>query len=79
MANVGKVDYSADFDNLSLKMNDFDNFVRTGEVSYNMLRQVPGLAKGAYQGQLKSTETKGKYADDTYKNNVCVCRDVTNS
>ena len=79
MANVGEVDYSADFDNLYLKMNDFDNFFKTGEVSYNMLRQVPRLAKVAYQGQLKSIETKRKYADDTYKNNVCVCRDVTNS
>ena len=45
-------------------MNDFGNFFRTGKVSYNMLRYIPGLAKVCYQGQLHSTETKRK----TYKN-----------
>ena len=29
---------------------------------------TPGLAKFGYQGQLHSTETKRKYADDTFKN-----------
>ena len=33
-----------------------------------MLRYIPNLAKIDYQGQLYSTETKRKYADDTYKN-----------
>ena len=33
-----------------------------------MLRYTPGLAKVGYQGQLHATETKRKYADDTYKN-----------
>ena len=49
-------------------MNDFDKFFRTGKVSYNMLRYIPGLAKVGYQGQLHSTETKRKYADNTYEN-----------
>ena len=49
-------------------MNDFDKFFRTGKVSYNMLRYIPGLAKVGYQGQLHSTETKRKYADNTYGN-----------
>ena len=68
MAKVGKVDYPADFDKLYSKMDDFDKFFKTGKVSYNMLRYIPGLAKVGYQGQLYSTETKRKYADDTYKN-----------
>ena len=32
-----------------------------------MLKCVPDLAKAAYQGQLEWTETKRKYADDSYK------------
>ena len=41
-------------------MNDFGNFFRTGKLSYNMLRYIPGLAKVCYQGQQHSTETKRK-------------------
>ena len=33
----------------------------------DLIRYIPGLAKLAYQGQIKSIETKRKYADDTYK------------
>ena len=68
MAKVGEVNYLADFDNLYLKMDGFDIFVKTAKVSYNMPRYIPGLAKVEYQGQLHSTETKRKYSDDTYKN-----------
>ena len=49
-------------------MDDFDKFFTTGKVSYNMLRYIPGLAKLVYHGKLHSTETKKKYADDSYKN-----------
>ena len=68
MAKVNKVDYSADFDNVYSKMDDFDKFFKTGKVSYNTLRYIPSLAKVGYQGQLHSTETKRKYADNNYKN-----------
>ena len=68
MAKVDKVDYSADLDNLYSKMDDFEKFFRTGKVSCNMLRYIPGLGKVGYQGQLHSAETKSKYADDTFKN-----------
>lgn len=64
-AKVDEIDYSADFDNLFSKMEDFDKFFKTGKISYNMLKYMPGLAKAAYQGQLKSTETKRKYGDDS--------------
>ena len=49
-------------------MDDFDKFFQMGKIFYNILKYIPGLPKIAYQGQLYSTETKRKYADDSYKN-----------
>ena len=49
-------------------MDGFDQFFQTGKISYNMLKYIPGLAKLGYQGQLYSTETKRKYAHESYKN-----------
>ena len=40
------------------------------KISYNML--IPGLAKIGYQGQLSGTETKRKYADESYKNKTVI-------
>ena len=60
LTDAGKVDetdYSA----------DFDNFFRNGKISYNMLKYILSLEKAAYQGKLEKTETKRKYADDSYK------------
>ena len=68
MPKVEEVDYTADFDNLYLKVDDFKKFFKSGKISYRMLRYIPGLAKIGYLGQLYSTETKRKYADDTCKN-----------
>ena len=48
-------------------MDDFDNFFRDGKISYNMLKYILSLEKAAYQGKLEKTETKRKYADDSYK------------
>ena len=48
MAQVNKIDYSVDFDNLYLRMDDFDKLFKNW--------------------QLHSTETKRKYADDSYRN-----------
>ena len=67
-AKADKVDYSADFDKLFSKMNDFDKIFRTGKVSYNMLRYIPSLTNVYSQGQIHSTEVKRKYPDDTYNN-----------
>ena len=64
---VDKIDYRADFDNLFSRTDNFHKFFKTGKISYNMLKYIPGLAKLDYQGQLYSSETKRKYADDTYK------------
>ena len=68
MAKVDEVDYLTNFDDLNSQMDDSDKFFRTRKVSYNMLRYIPSLPKFGYQGQLHSTETKRKYADDTSKN-----------
>ena len=66
MAKDDEVIYLAHFDDLYLKIDEFDKFFRTGKGSYNMLRYIPSLAKVGYQGQLHSTESNRKYVDDTY-------------
>ena len=66
-AQVGEINYTADFDNLFSRMDDFGNFFKTGRTSYKKLKYIPGLAKSGYQKQLYSIETKRKYVDDTYK------------
>ena len=63
---VDEIDYSADFDNLFSKMDDFNKFFRNVKIS-DMLKYIPRLTKAVYQGQLEKTETKTKYADDSYK------------
>ena len=60
-AQVDEIDYSADFDNLYSIMGDFDKFAKTGKLSYNMIKYIPGLAKIAYQGQFHSTEKKNMW------------------
>ena len=69
---VDEIDYTADFDNLFSRMDDFNKFFNTGKISYNMLKYIPGLAKLGYQGQFYSPKTKRKYADDTYKGNKLI-------
>ena len=41
---VDKINYAADFDNLFSIMDNFDKFFKTGKISYNMLKYIPGLA-----------------------------------
>ena len=66
-AQINEISFTADFDDLFSRINDFNKFFKTGKISYNMLKYIPGLAKLDYQGQMYLTETKRKYADDTYK------------
>ena len=70
MAKVGSVYYSADLKNVHSQTDDFEKFYKTGKMSYDMLRYIPGLSQIAYQGQIHSTEIKKKKknVDDTYKN-----------
>ena len=37
-AQVDEIDYTADFDNLFFRMDDFYKFFKTGKISYNMLK-----------------------------------------
>lgn len=45
MAQVDEIDYSADCDDLYWRMDDFDQFLQTGKISYGMLKCTPGLAE----------------------------------
>ena len=64
---VESIDYSAEFDNLYTRMDSFWKLYNDGQMSADLVRYFPGLAKATYQGQIKSIETKRKYAEDTYK------------
>ena len=48
-------------------MDNFWKLYDDGQMSADLVRHLPGLTKAAYQGQIKSIETKRKYVDDTYK------------
>ena len=72
LPKVDEVHYSADFDNLYSKKDDFEKFSKNGKVSHSMLRYIPGLVKIGHQVRLYSTETIRTYADDTYKNKKVV-------
>ena len=63
---VEPVGYSADFQNLHSRLVSFIKLYDEG------LGDIPGLTKIAYQGQIDSTETKTKYADDAYKNKKAI-------
>ena len=64
---VSAVDYSADFDNLYKKSENFENVYKTGKANGELIRYLPGLVKPCYQGQLKGTTERKAFADDTYK------------
>ena len=64
---VSAVDYSADFDNLYKKSENFENVYKTGKANGELIRYLPGLVKPFYQGQLKGTTERKAFADDTYK------------
>ena len=64
---VSAVDYSADFNNLYKKSENFENVYKTGKANGELIRYLPGLVKPFYQGQLKGTTERKAFADDTYK------------
>ena len=64
---VSAVDYSADFDNLYKKSENFENVYKTGKANGEVIRYLPGLVKPFSQGQLKGTTERKAFADDTYK------------
>ena len=72
MPKVDEVHYSADFDNLNAKKDDFEKFSKNGKVSHSMLGYILSLVKIGYQVRLYSTQTIRTYADNTYKNKKVV-------
>ena len=64
---VSAVDYSADFDHLFKKSENLEKNFETGRVSGEFVRYLPGLTKPLYQGQLKGTNERKAFADDTYR------------
>ena len=66
-AKVESIDYSAEFNNLYTRMDNLWKLFNDEQMSTDLIRYIPGLAKVAYQRQIKSIESKRKNADDTYK------------
>ena len=64
---VTSIDYSSQFDGLVKKFENLQNFIEKGTGESGLLKYLPGLAKPIYQGQLKGTNEKKSYADDSYK------------
>ena len=64
---VTVVDYLADFDNLNKKVDNFTKLFEQGKGPGELIRYIPGLAKPLFQGQLKGTQEKKAYPDNTYK------------
>ena len=56
-AKVEPIDYSAEFDKLYTRMDNFWKLYNDGQMSADLVRYLPGLVKAAYQGQMKSIET----------------------
>ena len=57
---VVSVDYTAQFNALSQKVDNLKNFKSA------MLKYLPGLVPPVYQGQLKGINERKAYADETY-------------
>lgn len=53
-------------------MDNFNKVFKKGKISYTLLKYIPDLAKIAYQGELLSTETKRKNANDSYINKKAI-------
>ena len=66
-AKVESIDYSAEFDNLYTRMENFWKLYNYGQMSADLVRYLTGLVKTAHQVQIKSIETTRKYTNDTYK------------
>ena len=63
---VVSVDYTAQFNALSQKVDNLKNFIEKGTAESGMLKYLPGLVPPVYQGQLKGINERKAYADETY-------------
>ena len=64
--SVVSVDYTAQFNALSQKVDNLKNFIEKGTAESGMLQYLPGLVPPVYQGQLKGINERKAYADETY-------------
>ena len=63
---VVSVDYTAQFNALSQKVDNLKNFIEKGTAESGMLNYLPGLVPPVYQEQLKGINKRKVYADETY-------------
>ena len=64
---VTPVDYTSQFDGLVKKLENLQNFLEKGVGEGKLVNYIPGIVKPVYQEQIKGTNEKRAYADDTYK------------
>ena len=64
--DVSTVDYSAEFDGLYKRLNSIETHLKKKKAPGELIRYLPSLAKPLYHVQLKDTQPKKAYADDTY-------------
>ena len=63
---VTSIDYTAQFNSLSQKVDNLKKFVKDGVAEGGMIKYLPGLAEPVYQGQIKGINERKAYADETY-------------
>ena len=63
---VVSVDYTAQYNALSQKVDNLKTFLEKGTAESSMLKYLPGLAPPVYQGQIKGIHEKKAFADETY-------------
>ena len=64
---VAAVDYSADFDSLSKRIENIEKLYKYGTAPGNLIRYIPGLAKPICGGQITNTIEKKAYPEDLYR------------
>ena len=63
---VTSVDYTAQFNSLSQKVDNLKKFVKDGTAESGLINYLPGIVPPVYQGQLKGINERKAYADETY-------------
>ena len=63
---VTSVDYTAQFNSLSQKVDNLKKFVKDGTGESGLINYLPGIVPPVYQGQLKGINERKAYADETY-------------
>ena len=67
IVKVESINYSADVKNVLVKIGKVQSLYKPGNMGFNLIRYIPGLADVATQGQIYNLNTKRKYADENYE------------